>query len=30
MRWVTDDPRPKFAILGHDAGLVIGARAQDR
>ena len=25
MRWVTNDPRPKFASLGHDTGLVIGA-----
>ena len=25
MRWVTDDPRPKFKIQGHDAGLVIAA-----
>ncbi|OYY44130.1 MAG: ring-hydroxylating oxygenase subunit alpha [Rhodospirillales bacterium 24-66-33] len=24
-RWVTDDPRPKFRIQGHDAGLVIAA-----
>ena len=24
-RWVTDDPRPKFKIHGHDAGLVIAA-----
>jgi len=24
-RWVTDDPRPRFRIQGHDAGLVIGA-----
>ncbi len=25
MRWVTDDPRPKFRIQSHDAGLVIAA-----
>ena len=25
IRWVTDDPRPKFRIQGHDAGLVIAA-----
>jgi phthalate 4,5-dioxygenase oxygenase subunit len=25
IRWVMDDPRPKFAILGHDTGLTIGA-----
>ncbi|HEY2872806.1 MAG TPA: Rieske 2Fe-2S domain-containing protein [Reyranella sp.] len=25
IRWVMDDPRPKFAILGHDTGLAIGA-----
>ena len=25
MRWVTDDPRPKFKIQSHDAGLVIAA-----
>jgi phthalate 4,5-dioxygenase len=25
IRWVQNDPRPKFSILGHDAGLVIGA-----
>ena len=25
IRWVMDDPRPKFAIAGHDTGLVIGA-----
>jgi phenylpropionate dioxygenase-like ring-hydroxylating dioxygenase large terminal subunit len=25
IRWVMADPRPKFAIRGHDAGLVIGA-----
>jgi hypothetical protein len=24
-RWVTDDPRPKFRIQGHEAGLVIAA-----
>ena len=24
-RWVTDDPRPKFRIQSHDAGLVIAA-----
>ncbi|WP_296331939.1 Rieske 2Fe-2S domain-containing protein [Reyranella sp.] len=24
-RWVTDDPRPKFRVQGHDAGLVIAA-----
>jgi len=24
-RWVTDDPRPKFRIQGHDAGLIIAA-----
>ncbi|SJZ52135.1 Rieske [2Fe-2S] domain-containing protein [Enhydrobacter aerosaccus] len=30
VRWVRNDPRPKFAILGHDAGLVIGgARRTD-
>src|SRR5436305_1239106 len=30
IRWVTDDPRPKFSIIGHDAGLVIGgARKTD-
>ena len=30
MRWIRDDPRPKFSILGHDAGLVIGgARKTD-
>src|ERR1044072_1732458 len=25
IRWVVGDPRPKFAIAGHDTGLVIGA-----
>lgn len=25
IRWVMDDPRPKFAISGHDTGLTIGA-----
>ncbi len=30
IRWVMDDPRPRFAIAGHDTGLVIGAGAQDR
>ena len=25
VRWVMADPRPKFSILGHDTGLVIGA-----
>ena len=25
MRWVTDDPRPKFRIQSHDTGLVIAA-----
>ena len=25
IRWVMDDPRPRFAIAGHDTGLVIGA-----
>jgi phthalate 4,5-dioxygenase oxygenase subunit len=25
IRWVMADPRPKFAIRGHDTGLVIGA-----
>jgi phthalate 4,5-dioxygenase oxygenase subunit len=30
VRWVRNDPRPKFSILGHDAGLVIGgARKTD-
>ncbi|MBS0519212.1 MAG: Rieske 2Fe-2S domain-containing protein [Proteobacteria bacterium] len=30
IRWVQNDPRPKFTILGHDAGLVIGgARKTD-
>jgi phthalate 4,5-dioxygenase oxygenase subunit len=30
IRWVTTDPRPKFSIIGHDAGLVIGgARKTD-
>ncbi|OFX06710.1 MAG: ring-hydroxylating oxygenase subunit alpha [Alphaproteobacteria bacterium RIFCSPHIGHO2_12_FULL_66_14] len=30
IRWVQNDPRPKFAVLGHDAGLVIGgARKTD-
>jgi nitrite reductase/ring-hydroxylating ferredoxin subunit len=24
-RWLTDDPRPKFSIHGHETGLVIGA-----
>jgi phenylpropionate dioxygenase-like ring-hydroxylating dioxygenase large terminal subunit len=28
-RWVTDDPRPKFRIQGHDAGLVIAAGKTD-
>ncbi len=30
IRWIHNDPRPKFTVLGHDAGLLIGARAQDR
>ena len=25
IRWVMDDPRPRFAIAGHDSGLTIGA-----
>ena len=25
IRWVTDDPRPRFTILAHDTGLAIGA-----
>ena len=25
IRWVMDDPRPRFQILGHDTGLAIGA-----
>jgi hypothetical protein len=30
VRWVRNDPRPKFSVLGHDAGLVIGgARKTD-
>jgi phthalate 4,5-dioxygenase len=30
VRWIRNDPRPKFSILGHDAGLVIGgARKTD-
>jgi phthalate 4,5-dioxygenase len=30
IRWVQNDPRPKFAVLGHDAGLVVaGARKTD-
>jgi hypothetical protein len=30
IRWVQNDPRPKFSVLGHDAGLVIGgARKTD-
>ena len=30
IRWVQNDPRPKFAVLGHEAGLVIGgARRTD-
>ncbi len=30
IRWVKNDPRPKFTVLGHDAGLVIGgARKTD-
>jgi len=30
IRWVQNDPRPKFAVLGHDAGLIIGgARKTD-
>jgi phenylpropionate dioxygenase-like ring-hydroxylating dioxygenase large terminal subunit len=30
IRWVQNDPRPKFTVLGHDAGLVIGgARRTD-
>ncbi|SJZ52116.1 Rieske [2Fe-2S] domain-containing protein [Enhydrobacter aerosaccus] len=30
IRWVQNDPRPKFTILNHDAGLVIGgARKTD-
>jgi len=24
IRWVQNDPRPKFAVLGHDVGLIIG------
>jgi phenylpropionate dioxygenase-like ring-hydroxylating dioxygenase large terminal subunit len=24
IRWVQNDPRPRFGVLGHDAGLVIG------
>jgi hypothetical protein len=30
VRWMRNDPRPRFSILGHDAGLVIGgARKTD-
>jgi phenylpropionate dioxygenase-like ring-hydroxylating dioxygenase large terminal subunit len=30
VRWIRNDPRPKFSIIGHDAGLVIGgARKTD-
>ena len=30
VRWMRNDPRPKFSILGHEAGLVIGgARKTD-
>jgi len=30
VRWVRNDPRPRFSILGHEAGLVIGgARKTD-
>ena len=30
IRWVQNDPRPRFEVLGHDAGLVIGgARRTD-
>jgi hypothetical protein len=30
IRWVQSDPRPKFQVIGHDAGLVIGgARRTD-
>ena len=30
IRWVQNDPRPKFSIVGHDSGLVIGgARKTD-
>jgi hypothetical protein len=30
VRWIRNDPRPKFSILGHEAGLVIGgARKTD-
>ena len=30
VRWIRNDPRPKFSIVGHDAGLVIGgARKTD-
>ena len=25
IRWIRNDPRPKFTVLGHDAGLLIGA-----
>jgi phthalate 4,5-dioxygenase oxygenase subunit len=25
IRWIHNDPRPKFTVLGHDAGLLIGA-----
>ncbi len=25
IRWVMDDPRPRFSILGHETGLAIGA-----
>ena len=25
IRWIHDDPRPKFTVHGHDAGLLIGA-----
>jgi phenylpropionate dioxygenase-like ring-hydroxylating dioxygenase large terminal subunit len=25
IRWIHNDPRPKFTVLGHDAGLLVGA-----
>ncbi|MBL8673455.1 MAG: Rieske 2Fe-2S domain-containing protein [Rhodospirillales bacterium] len=25
LRWIRDDPRPKFELVGHDCGFVIGA-----
>jgi phenylpropionate dioxygenase-like ring-hydroxylating dioxygenase large terminal subunit len=25
IRWIHNDPRPRFTVLGHDAGLLIGA-----